>query len=231
MLRCAVFLILAMTLGEAANAQHTGPSNAELAVRPVVDAIEQAQAIEAALPPATTTREKLERLGRLDQSGRMHIQEVDWGKLSPEEGLEARKRIAAVMEPLDAANLAELRKLMPADGWFSLQEVGEVGIDASFHIVQHGDLATMKIVLPRLQAAAERGEVDGASYAKMYDRVATTEGRRQRYGTQFHCVDGRIASFPLENPDDVEKNRRTLKLSQTFADSEKMHAGRPCAGS
>jgi hypothetical protein len=126
--------------------------------------------------------------------------------------------------------LAQLRKLMPAEGWFSLRQVGQAGIDASFHIVQHGDLAIMKVVLPRLLAAAERGEVDGASYAKMYDRVATTEGRPQRYGTQFHCVGGRIASFPLENPDQVEENRQKLKLPQTFADSEKMHADRPCAG-
>ena len=218
-------------LSGAANAQQAAPSRAELAVGPVVDAIRQAQAVEAALPPATTTREKLERMGRLDQSGRMHIQEIDWGKLDPEEGLEARKRIAAVMEPVDEANLAQLRGLMPAEGWFSRQEVGEAGIKASFHIVQHGDLATMKTVLPRLQALAERGDLDGASYAAMYDRVATTEGRPQRYGTQFHCVGGRIAPFPLENPDKVEADRRTLKFGQTFADSDKMHTGRPCGGS
>lgn len=218
-------------LSGAANAQQAAPSKAEMAVAPVVDAIRQAQAAEAALPPATTTREKLERMGRLDQAGRLHIQEVGWGTLSPEEGLEARKRIAAVMEPVDSANLAQLRKLMPAQGWFSRQEVGEAGIKASFHIVQHGDLATMKSVLPKLQALAERGELDGASYAAMYDRVATTEGRPQRYGTQFHCVGGRIAPFPLENPRQVEEDRRALKFAQTFADSDKMHTGRPCGGS
>lgn len=230
-MRSALPISLALMLSGTANAEQAVPSKVELAVRPVVDAIKKAQAAEAALPPATTAREKLERLGRLDQSGRMHIQEVDWGKLGPKEGLEARKRIAAVMEPVDDANLAELRKLIPAEGWFSLQEVGEAGIKASFHIVQHGDLATMKVVLPRLRAAAERGEVDGASYAAMYDRVATTEGRPQRYGTQFHCVGGQIAAYPLENPDQVEVNRRALRFTQTFADSEKMHAGRPCAGS
>ncbi len=219
-------------LSGAANAQQAAPGKAERAVAPVVDAIRQARAAEAALPPATTTREKLERMGRLDQAGRMHIQEVDWGKLSPEEGVEARKRIAAVMEPVDDANMARLRELMPAEGWFSRQEVGEAGIKASFHIVQHaGDLATLKFVLPRLQALAERGELDGSSYAAMYDRVATTEGRPQRYGTQFHCVGGRIAPFPLENPGQVEEDRRALKFGQTFAESDKMHTGRPCGGS
>jgi hypothetical protein len=101
--RCAVLsLSFALMLSGTANSQQVLLSKAELAVRPVVDAINRAQAVEAALPPATTTREKLERMGRLDQSGRMHIQEVDWGRLSLEEGLEARKRIAAVMEPVDA---------------------------------------------------------------------------------------------------------------------------------
>lgn len=217
-------------LAGTAFAQDEAPSNVALAVAPVVNAVKQALAAEAALPPATSVREKLERMGVLDQAGRAHIHKIDWTKLTPEERKAARNAMAAAIDPVDEANLAELRKLLPKHGWFSRQEYGEKATDAAFHILQHSDdIELKKRLLPHMRAAALAGEIEGIDFAAMFDRIATSEGRPQRYGTQFRCVDGKNQPFPLEDSGAVERLRAELKLRQTFAEYQQRHSNRPCA--
>jgi hypothetical protein len=217
--------------GPAAVGRSGTPSNGELAAAPVVNAVREALTAEAALPPASSAREKLERMGILDQAGRAHIHKIDWSKLSPEERKDAGNAMAAAIDPVDEANLAELRKLLPKQGWFTRREYGEKATDAAFHILQHSDDTELKKrLLPYIQAAALAGEIDGADFAAMFDRIATSEGRPQRYGTQFRCVDGRNEPFPLEDPTAVERLRAELKLRQTFAEYQQRHSNRPCAG-
>ncbi len=202
---------------------------ARAAAAPVTEAIAKAVAAAAALPPPASTREKLERMGRLDQAGRRHIGEIPFATLSVEESRAVGKLLGEAMDPVDHANMAELAKLIPTDGWFTKAEYGEAASSAAFHIVQHGaDLETRKALLPRLKPLAERGEIDGVAYAALYDRTQTWEDRPQRYGTQFHCVDRKITPFPLEDPAAVEALRAALKLPLTYADEQRLHAGKPC---
>lgn len=217
--------------GSAAVAKGGTPSIGELAAAPVVNAVRKALAAEAALPPATSVREKLERMGVLDQAGRAHIHKIDWTKLSPEERRDAGKAMAAAIDPVDEANLVELRKLLPKQGWFTRQEYGERAADAAFHILQHSDdMELKKRLLPHLEAAARAGEIEGINFAAMFDRIATSEGRPQRYGTQFRCLDGKTEPYPLENPTAVERLRAELKLRQTYAEYLQRHGNRACAG-
>lgn len=202
---------------------------AEEAVAPVVNAIRSALAADAALPPPTSVRQVLERLGKLDQAGRQHIHEISFGRLGRDDGAKARELIAAAMEPVDEANLAKLKKIIPAEGWFTREGFGVAASEAAFHIVQHADLAMQKEVLSRLLPLAERGEIEGFDYAAMFDRIATSEGRPQRYGTQFHCVDGKLAAYPLEDAANVDTLRRRFGFEQTFAESARMHVGEACA--
>jgi len=119
--------------------------------------------------------------------------------------------------------------MIPADGWFTRAQYGAEASQAAFLIVQHAaDLPTRKALLPRLRPLAERGEIDGGDYARLYDRTIIWDGGRQRYGTQFNCVDGRIQPQPLEDPARVEDLRAALRMPQTYADALKAHAGRAC---
>ena len=227
-LKISSFLALAL-LGSAAFAQDAGLSRGQEAAAPVVNAVREALAAEAALPPARTVREQLERMGTLDQAGRMHINEVPWAQLSPEESIEARKAVVAAIEPVDDANIAELLKLLPEQGWFDPGEYGPKALDAAFHILQHSDETETKLrVLPHLRELALRGEIDGFDFAAMFDRLATSEGRPQRYGTQYRCVAGKQESYPLEDAASVERLRAELRLPQTFAESQRIQIGRPC---
>jgi hypothetical protein len=195
----------------------------------VVNAIREALAAEAAMPPAQTVRERLERMGTLDQAGRMQINAVPWAELSPEENIEARKAIAAAMDPVDEANMAELRKLLPAQGWFTTSEYGPRAVDAAFHILQHSEDTEIKErVLPHLRELALRGEIDGFDFVAMFDRLATSAGRPQRYGTQFRCVERKLEPYPIEDEAEIEKLRAEFGLTPTFAEHQQMIRGRPC---
>lgn len=231
----ALLLALAMIAAGPAWSQDAQTQNADTlakareAAAPVTEAIAQALAAEAALPAPVSTREALERMGRLDQVGRAHIHEIRFATLSPQVASEVLRQIRLAMDPVDHANMAKLAGMIPADGWFTKTDYGETASDAAFHIVQHAaDLPTRKALLPRLKPLAERGEINGVDYAALYDRTALWDGRKQRYGTQFSCVDRKIRPDPLEDPEQVEALRAGLRLPQTYADYVKAHAGQAC---
>ena len=205
-------------LATAAYAQ-TDPSPAELAaVTPVIEAINAAVAADKALPPAASTRERLERLGRIDQAGRMQLSKINTRGLSPDQIKNAMVAMGRRMDEVDHAVHTELLTLIPTEGWFSISAYGEEAAEAAFHIVNHGDVATMKRFLPAIEAMAAKGEADGVSVMKMSDRIAMNEGRPQRYGTQITCINGRYESWPLEDPARVDEWRRAMKEGETYAD-------------
>ena len=47
------------------------------------------------------------------------------------------------------------------------------------------------------------------------DRVAMLEHRPQTYGTQFICTDHRWTLYQLMKPEDVDRRRAALGLSET----------------
>lgn len=199
-------------------------------VAPVVEAIAQERARQNGLPPATSVREQLERMGRLDQAGRMAIRHVDFRTLSVEDGRKVNAAIGDAIEPVDQANVEALLKILPEDGWFTISEFGAEASEAAFHIVQHSDLTLRREMLPRLEPLAMSGEISGTDFAALFDRVAIGEGRPQRYGTQYRCEQGKQASYPIESVERAEELRRALNFEQTLAEAWAMQIGRPCGG-
>lgn len=199
-------------------------------VAPVTDAIVKEQARQSQLPPPASIREQLERMGRLDQVGRWAIGDIDFSQLTIEEGRRVHAAIGAAINPIDDANVAALLKIMPDEGWFTISEVGQDASTAAFHIVQHSDVALQKRVLPRIEPLVASGEIAGDDYAAMFDRVAISEDRPQRYGTQFRCVQGKLESYPIVSIERAEELRRPLNFPESLADAQRRHVGRPCAG-
>lgn len=199
-------------------------------IAPVTDAIAQEKDSQSRLPPPASVREQLERMGRLDQAGRRAIAKIDFRRLSVEDGRRVSSAIGDAIEPVDQANVEALLGMLPEEGWFTISEFGPEASAAAFHIVQHSDLALRKRVLPRLEPLAKSGEIEGSDYASMFDRVATEEGRPQRYGTQFRCRGGKQESYPIEDLEQAEELRRSLGFQQTLAESLAMQVGRPCGG-
>ena len=56
-------------------------------------------------------------------------------------------------------------------------------------------------------AKLPKHEVSLSKMAYLTDRVLLAEGKKQRYGTQFHSVDGKWQPRPIEDEANVDKRR------------------------
>lgn len=202
---------------------------AQALIAPVAEAISAEEARQAALPPATSDRERLERMGMLDQVGRRALTPIDLGVL-PEAG--RRLAMAAMWTPVMAMDnrlLAELLPMVPEEGWFRKSVYGEQAAKAAFLIIQHSDLEQWRRFVPVLEPLVAEGEVDGESYGLMYDRLAVNEHRPQRYGTQVTCKGGKLVIDweNLEDPANADARRKAMGFRWTLAEYEAVFADHP----
>ena len=186
-------------------------------VAPVEAAIHAVRTRQGELEPATDIQTRLERMGELDQAGRLVIVSLDFSKVPAEERQAAIKAASAPIEAVDQENQAALLTLIPAEGWFLKSRYGDKAAAAAFHIVQHSDEHLWARFLPVLEPLVAQGEIDGQSFAMMFDRLATSEGRAQRYGTQFRCDNGKWRPYPIEAPESLEDRRREMAFPMPFA--------------
>ncbi len=111
--------------------------------------------------------------------------------------------------PLDSRNQAQLDAIVARSGWPGVRLVGLAGADTAFLILDHAPLAFQKKHLPALKAAAERHDAVPMWPAMVDDRVRTSEGKPQRYGTQVHkdpgWKDWRL--YPIEDEAHVDDRR------------------------
>ncbi|WP_436356022.1 DUF6624 domain-containing protein [Brevundimonas sp. CEF1] len=190
---------------------------AQAIIAPVATAIEDVRAQHAALGPAPDEQTRLKRMGELDQAGRRVIMQLDFSRLSDAERMAAVRAASAPIEAVDQENQQALIAMTPPEGWFLKSRYGAEAAAAAFHIVQHSDEALWRRFLPVLQPLVATDEIDGQSYAMMFDRLATSEGRPQRYGTQFRCDNGKWRPYPIENVEALEAHRQEMAFPVPFA--------------
>ncbi|MEG1452748.1 DUF6624 domain-containing protein [Brevundimonas sp.] len=95
-------------------------------------------------------------------------------------------------------------------------------------MVQHSNLEAWRRFVPVLEPLVATGEVDGQSYALMYDRLALAEMRPQRYGSQVTCQNGEWVVLNLEAPESVEERRREMGFAESHADYVAGFKSMPC---
>lgn len=220
MLRIAIACLL--LVATPALAQDLAPGTlspeAQALIAPVKAALDAERSRQAALPPPANDSEKLLRMGAMDQVGRRVLTGIDLTSLPAAERAAAKKAMWAPVEAADEENLKALLAMVPAEGWFLKSRYGDKPAAAAFHIVQHSDPAQWKRFVPVLEPLVVTGEVDGQSFALMYDRLAIAEGRPQRYGSQMKCEAGKWVPDRLEDPARVEEWRKAMGFSWTFAE-------------
>lgn len=194
------------------------PSKIAMAIAAPISALERALSEEEQRPPAATDSERLERMGAIDQSWRRYMGELRFEGLSAEEIKASYAAIVARTEPIDQRHRDQVMAMLPEKGWFSFSAYGHKAAEAAFHIINHSDLETRLQVLPALERMAAAGEADPADFATMYDRVQKQQGRPQRYGTQFDCVEHRPVLYQLEDPARVEEFRRQMNFGLSLVD-------------
>jgi hypothetical protein len=96
-------------------------------------------------------------------------------------------------------------------------------------VVQHSpDNTLMHDVLARMEPLMAEREVDGQTYALLFDRVAVFDARQQRFGTQGPCENGKIAILAIEEPDNVEVRRKKLGMQPLANYAQQIGVGNRC---
>lgn len=199
-------------------------------VAPVSASLEAEKARQAALPPPVDDRERLDRMGALDQTGRQAYSRLDFSSLPPAQRQAARAAAWRVIAETDAELMEALLAMVPPEGWFLTSVYGEQAAGAAFLIVQHSGPEHWRRFIPVLEPLVATGEVDGQTFGMMYDRLALSEGRPQRYGTQMTCRDGRWVVSDLEAPEAVDERRRAMGFPGSLAEYEAHFATYPPCG-
>jgi hypothetical protein len=182
-------------------------------IAPVHEAIVKARAELAALPAPKDDGERLQRMRKLEQAPRAALSLIDFSKVAQAERAAAYEAIDSQIRPIDHANQEALLAMLPPEGWFTISRYGSEGSTSAFLIIQHSNIGLWRRFVPVLKNMAAKGEVKGGDYALMYDRLATTEHRPQRYGSQMTCQAGRYAPAPIEDPEHIDERRAALGMS------------------
>jgi hypothetical protein len=130
-----------------------------------------------------------------------------------------RIRLAPKPDPkewkrIDAENTAFMKTVIEKHGWPGKSMVGGDGARAAFFLVQHAaaDPAFQQRCLELLTQAVEQNEASAAHMAYLTDRVLVLQGKQQRYGTQFHEVNGQLQPLPIEDEANVDARRKEVGL-------------------
>ena len=116
---------------------------------------------------------------------------------------------------IDCANTAWLRTQMQQIGWFDIPTYGADADHDAWLLVQHADRTPdfQRTTLARLEALPQ-GSTNRKNLAYLWDRVAKSDGRPQRYGTQGRCVGpGTWEPNPSEDPSHLDDRRMQMGLN------------------
>jgi len=210
--RLALCILLAAS---GVSAQSALSPEAAALIAPVHEAYAKVETQQAALPPATSDREWLERLRDLDQVGRVALDKIDLTHLPQDQRTLAETALRAEIQAHDLADQEALKKMIPPEGWFRKSVIGNKAATAAFLIVQHavGDPDLMRATLPKIEAMVKQGEADGGQYALLHDRIAVMfENKPQRYGSQVQCIGGKASPGSLEDPEHLDALRASVGL-------------------
>jgi len=129
------------------------------------------------------------------------------------------------VKALHERNNVRIKQIIAEFGWPGISSVGKEGSKAAWLLVQHAVLDTtfMENTLNLLRYAVEQGEAEAWCLAYLQDRVLTTAGKPQIYGTQ-HDFDekGRAYPLPIAEPDKVDKLRESLGLGPLSEATERI---------
>jgi hypothetical protein len=140
-----------------------------------------------------------------DQNARgiSHGQPIDKDKM----------RVAGNVADVDAKLTAQLKEIVAKDGWPTIALVGLDASNAAMLILTHtADHAWQLSLLPQLETLADGGKIDGSALALVIDKELVSEGKLQRYGTQFKFVDGAMAMYGVEDPGGLDARRARVFL-------------------
>ncbi|WP_373495485.1 DUF6624 domain-containing protein [Aquiflexum sp.] len=107
---------------------------------------------------------------------------------------------------VDSKNRHRLKEIFLEYGFPTKEMVGKDAMHGVFLMIQHADGETgwQKDQLSNIENAVKKGDMDGQSYAYLYDRIKINNGENQLYGTQFSDVDPENGTVTLAETADID---------------------------
>ncbi len=150
-------------------------------------------------------RAQLLSMGMQDQEARgiMNGQPMD----------KARYTQADNLREVDKNLTAQLKEIVGKSGWPTIALAGYEASNAAMVILIHtADHTWQRSLLPDLEQLADAGKIDGSPVATLVDKELISEGKLQRYGTQFKVLGDRMAMFAVEDPAGLDARRAKVFL-------------------
>lgn len=118
---------------------------------------------------------------------------------------------------VDFKNRNRLNEIFQEYGFPTKEMVGKDAMTGIFMMIQHADRDKewQKNQLIHIEKAVQRGDMNGQSYAYLYDRIKINSGEKQLYGTQFSTVDPTNKTVILaetENMDSLDYRRMEVGM-------------------
>lgn len=118
---------------------------------------------------------------------------------------------------VDEKNRNRLKVIFKEYSFPTRKLVGKDAMNGIFLMIQHSDMDKQwqKSQLEKIEKAVKNGDMDGQSYAYLYDRIQINSGQEQLYGTQFAKVDPinkAVELAPTEDIDYLDKRRMEIGM-------------------
>ena len=133
------------------------------------------------------------------------------------------------MQAADSVNILEIKDILTTYGFPKKSKVGTANTTI-WMIIQHSDNipAFQRECLPMLTQAALQGEIDKWQVAMLEDRIALSEGRPQKYGSQIVTNEaGKKVIYTLLDPEQVDRWRAEAGMEPLQTYATRMHAALP----
>lgn len=190
---------------------------------------ESGSVVYARLPEIARVQDLVVELWVQDRAARLVAQQAEAGSRTdrPAGGAPAWERClarAGVFRAEDHSTQV-LEEVIAHYGWIDRHRFGEkvssLAADLALSADSHPDF--QQAVLDRMASLLDNDGVRRDSYARLWDRVAVSQGRLQRYGTQpaSSCrEDGTPRLQPVEDPAGLDERRRAMGLGPAQADKQ-----------
>lgn len=125
---------------------------------------------------------------------------------------------------IDRANIKRIKQIIGEYGWPGFDLIGEEAAHGFWLLVQHADedRRFQEYCLVLMNTALKAKQANPKDFAYLTDRVLVASGKPQKYGTQFHRIQGKLVPRPISNRAALETRRKKVGLESFKAYKKRM---------
>lgn len=157
--------------------------------------------------------ELTKELWRMNIKQTAYFYHINLIKRSGKENTSILHALEYAKQKIDRENIYRLEDIIKHNGWPKKSIIKGAAASTAFSIIYNADYSIQKKYFPIIKEAAENGEANMASFAKLIDIINLEEGKQQIYGTQFiQKEDGSWEVKDLFEPEHVNQRRKEVGL-------------------